>query len=221
MSPENKTKKKENWFSRLSRNLFKKASTDPPQSESIQTTSESVKTIPEPQKLSSQQTQEFIQQKLLGELTKLKASLVIESSQSFTNENEAKKDTNKGPKLDEFDINRFNQPYNGLNIVSPVIKPHSTGSGMIIPNQGKNSPPNKEPVQQTPVMEIRKNFLKELVRLKKVVNETEIESDEDLEEKNLLSKKLKEELSQFKKSIKDAPTEEEKKILLEGDWDVW
>lgn len=221
MSPENKTKKKENWFSRLSRNLFKKTSTDIPQSDSIQTTSDPSKTIPEPQKLSSQQTQEFIQQKLLGELTKLKASLVIESSQSSTNENEAKGDTSKGPKLDEFDINRFNQPYSGLNIVSPVIRPHSTGPGINPSNAINISKQNVEAAQQTPVMEIRKNFLKELVRLKKVVNETEAESEEDLEEKNLLSKKLKEELSQFKKSIKDAPTEEEKKILLEGDWDVW
>jgi len=221
MAPENKTIKKENWFSRLSRNLFKKTSGENLLSESQKESPKNGNPNSEPQKISAIPTQDFIQQKLLGELTKLKVNLESEIKKTSINEIKPKEKPEVLPKEDEFDINRFNRPYNGLNIVSPAIKPHATESGHYKPIPVKISSSNNDEAQQQNVLEMRKKFLKELVRLKQVVNETEVESEEDKQEQNLLNKKLLDELSQFKKSIKGAPTEEEKKILSDGEWDVW
>lgn len=221
MSSDNKAKKKENWFSRLSRNLFKKTPSESSQSEPSGIASNPTQAIPESHSLNAQQAQDFIQQKFLGELTKFKTNLVSELAKSSSTELNPKNDIKLPQKEDEFDISRFNKPYTGVNIVSPVMRPHPTGSGFDPHIQAKSTSLNTDPSQPKSVMEMRKNFLNELVRLKKVINETEVESEVDEQAKNLLSKKLSEELAQFKKNIKDTPTEEEKKILADGDWDVW
>lgn len=221
ISSDNKAKKKENWFSRLSRNLFKKSTTESSPSEPSEILSNPTQLTPESQSLNAQQTQDFIQQKFLGELTKFKTNLVSELAKNSPPATISKDNLKETPKEDEYDISHFNKPYTGVNIISPVMRPRQTGPGFDSPIPAKSSSSNIEQVEPKSVMEMRKNFLLELVRMKKVVNDTEVESEGDEQAKNLLSKKLSEELAQFKKNIKGAPTEEEKKILSDGDWDVW
>jgi hypothetical protein len=213
MDSENKSKKKESWFERLTRNMFKKEND---KSQSPELPKELPKVLQDPQR-----TQELIQNTLLVELTKFKVGLTLQNQSKPEMKVNVESKKTSTPLTDEFDIQRFDQQYQGINIVNPPMtsrNPHAANESQkkkeMLVSQN-NSDPEKS------VIELRKGLLEELKRLKQVVTETKVETKEDLEQKNLLKNKLMSELKQFKESIKDSATDEEKKILLETDWEQW
>jgi hypothetical protein len=200
----NEPKKKESWFSRLSssiaqmKNSFKKKEPEKEATDDAPDVSS--------QLLASQLSAQLSQLKtILAEADKKTAEAVKSKGTQKTYDTE-----------DEFEIGHFDKKYNGLNISAPILKKKPTNASETLIETKKVEAVQESVVEeQKSVLEIRKEFIEEIKRLKKAVAERDAASDEA----NILKSKLMDDLKQVKEILKETATPEEKKTLSDLDFD--
>jgi hypothetical protein len=203
MDSEGSPQKKESWFSRISQKL---AQIKDSMKKTEPETAPQVKIVfkpetPDKSKEKSKKSDPERDQRILAQQLNLLKKILRENGIQTEDVAPPKKSE---PKVDPFDINEIEKGYHGLNITSPPLK-----------KTKKAEESSAELGAPESTQQIRKEFIADLARLKKLIKEKTEESIAP--EQKAAMKEMKEslmnELHQLQEMLEENATPEERKAM--------